>query len=157
MLQNFKISSTAQCYKISSIAQYYKISSIAQFTKFRLSPIVTKFQNFVHRPVFQNFKISSIARCSKISKFRRKTSHQTQSVYDFRPITTTLLNRIYFVRGWLPAERYSELAKRTERVEALQCLNTVRGFDFVDCIKGKVKVKVHPCTGTEALYRPYGP
>jgi hypothetical protein len=23
--------------------------------------------------------------------------------------------------------------------------------------KGKDKGKVHPCTGTEALYRPYGP
>jgi len=23
--------------------------------------------------------------------------------------------------------------------------------------KGKVRGKVHPCTGTEALYRPYGP
>jgi len=23
--------------------------------------------------------------------------------------------------------------------------------------KGKGKGKVHPCTGTEALYRPYGP
>jgi len=25
------------------------------------------------------------------------------------------------------------------------------------CIKGKKKGKGHPCTGTEALYRPYGP
>jgi hypothetical protein len=25
------------------------------------------------------------------------------------------------------------------------------------CYKGKGKGKVHPCTGTEALYRPYGP
>jgi hypothetical protein len=24
-------------------------------------------------------------------------------------------------------------------------------------LNGKVKGKAHPCTGTEALYRPYGP
>jgi len=25
------------------------------------------------------------------------------------------------------------------------------------CFSGKVKGKVHPCKGTETLYRPYGP
>jgi hypothetical protein len=28
---------------------------------------------------------------------------------------------------------------------------------FVLVEEGKIKGKVHPCTGTEALYRPYGP
>jgi len=32
-------------------------------------------------------------------------------------------------------------------------LGIFRTYDF----PGKGKGKVHPCTGTEALYRPYGP
>jgi len=28
---------------------------------------------------------------------------------------------------------------------------------FMYLMKGKIKGKVHPFTGTEALYRPYGP
>ena len=34
------------------------------------------------------------------------------------------------------------------------------GIDFIDivCVVNcKIKGKVHPCTGTGALYRPYGP
>ena len=29
--------------------------------------------------------------------------------------------------------------------------------DLLNTVKVKVKGKVHPCTGIEALYRPYGP
>jgi len=31
------------------------------------------------------------------------------------------------------------------------------GLTRTVCTKKEVKVKVHPCTGTEALYRPYNP
>ena len=35
--------------------------------------------------------------------------------------------------------------------------NEDRMLDLNVCFKGASKGKVHPCTGTEALYRPYGP
>jgi len=37
----------------------------------------------------------------------------------------------------------------------LKIINTSQGY--IHKYEEKVKVKVHPCTGTEALYRPYGP
>ena len=51
---------------------------------------------------------------------------------------------------------------RQSKHVAVMCDNTCSVFDRVRLYTieynwGKVKGKVHPCTGTEALYRPYGP
>jgi hypothetical protein len=71
-------------------------------------------------------------------------------------------------RGWLRIKDRSLLLwEGNEHSAFLLCGNFLtsqeRNVSFKqilirwDCKKGKGKRKVHPCTGTEALYRPYGP
>jgi hypothetical protein len=44
-----------------------------------------------------------------------------------------------------------------EEEESLYSINTIYGTSYSGEGYGKGKGKVHPCTGSEALYRPYDP